>query len=112
MSELRARQGGDEPDDSHRGRSMTPVQRVSSAPDKIRITDVSFTAASSKDAEAGLLGWVSCLLNDSLRLDSISLRRTVEGAIVLSFPGRRDRRGHQHVFVRPLNDRVRLDVQG
>ena len=77
----------------------------------LRVTDVRFCTASAADVAKGLLGWIAFELNDELRVDGCALRRTLEGALIVSFPGRRDRKGSLHYFVRPLNDRVRRDLQ-
>ena len=80
-------------------------------PDGNSVTDVQFKAASSEEAQTGLLGWVSCTVNRSLRLDGITLRRTHGGRHALSFPARRDASGRQYFFVRPLGDAARKDFE-
>ena len=77
----------------------------------LRISDVHFTAASPAQVQAGLLGFVGCTLNSSLRLDGIALRRTADGRVALSFPARRDASGRQHFYVRPLDDRARREIE-
>lgn len=75
------------------------------------ITRVRYTAASADEAETGLLGFISCVLNGALRLDGITLRRTANGRHALSFPGHRDGGGYQHFYIEPLNDRVRCEIE-
>ena len=77
----------------------------------MRITDVRFTSANSVQAEKGLLGWVSCTLNSSIRLSSIALRRTSDGRFALSFPARKDSGGNKHSYIRPLDDETRRDIE-
>ena len=77
----------------------------------IRITDVRFKEAGIEDVERGLLGWVSCTVNGVLRLDGITVRRTREGHLALSFPARRDTAGRQHAYVRPLGQHVRREIE-
>ena len=77
----------------------------------LRVTHVRFKAASSREARTGLLGWVSCTVNGSLRLDGLSLRRTADARLVLSFPARRDGAGRQHFYVRPSDDRARREIE-
>jgi DNA-binding cell septation regulator SpoVG len=79
--------------------------------DDLRITNVRFTAASSEDLETGLLGWASCTLNDTLRLDGLTLRRTADQRLTLSFPARLDARGRQHFFVRPIDNISRREIE-
>ena len=75
------------------------------------ISEVKFSAALPDDVDAGLLGWVSCTLNESLRLDGIALRRSADRRLVLSFPSRRDRAGREHPIIRPLDDTARLEIE-
>ena len=77
----------------------------------IAISEVSFTTASGHDARAGLLGWIRATVNDSLRLDGLTLRRTESGRLAISFPSRRDSSGRRHFFVRPVNDDARREVE-
>jgi hypothetical protein len=73
----------------------------------IHISDVTLAAATDGERAAGLVGWVSCTVGHALRLDGITLRRTTDHRLTLSFPARTDRRGRQHPFVRPLDDCAR-----
>ena len=61
--------------------------------------------------ERGLVGFVSIVVNDSLKLDAIALRRTLDGRPVLAFPARRDARGRQHSLFRPINDEARREIE-
>ena len=79
--------------------------------ESIEITRVRFCQATPTEAEAGHLGYVSCVVGDILCLDGISLRRTLNGRLTLSFPGRYDCAGRRHYYVRPLDDRSRLDIE-
>ena len=75
------------------------------------ITSAAFTNASHSDVRAGLIGYVTCVLNDTLLLDGITLRRTQAGRLTLSYPARRDGAGRQHHVVRPLDDDARRDLE-
>lgn len=77
----------------------------------ITISSVAFTKAGDADVRTGLLGYVTCILNDALMLDGITLRRTADGRLALSYPSRRDGRGRQHPLVRPIGDAVRRDLE-
>ena len=78
---------------------------------RLPITDVRLVRASASDARSGLLGFVSATVNGILGLDGITLRRTREGRLALSFPARRDRHGSEHPFIRPLDDAARQVVE-
>ena len=77
----------------------------------VQIRDVKFSAASPEDVEAGLLGWISCTLNEAIRLDGLALRRTLKGNLAISFPCRKDASGRQHFYSRPLNQEAREEVE-
>ncbi len=78
---------------------------------EMRISNLQFKSAQISDAESGLLGWISCSINGSLRLDGIAVRRTADGRLALSFPARRDDAGRRHFYVRPLDDKARRDIE-
>ena len=65
---------------------------------------------SDKDVRSGLLGFVSVFYGD-LVLDGITVRRTAEGRLTLSFPQRRDGRGRSHPLFRPVDDDARLRIE-
>ncbi len=77
----------------------------------IRVTGVQLVSAGAAARISGLLGWVSCTLNDEVRLDGIALRRTSEGRLVLSFPERRDGAGRRHPYIRPVDDEARRAIE-
>ena len=62
------------------------------------------------DVRSGLLGYVSVFYGD-LILDGITVRRTAEGRMTLSFPQRRDGRGRSHPLFRPIDDDARLRIE-
>ena len=77
----------------------------------LRITSVGFTSATPTDVHTGLLGYVTCVANDALLIDGITLRRTRDGRVTLSYPARRDANGNTHHTVRPINDEARRAVE-
>ena len=79
--------------------------------DVVRISEVRLVSGPPADVRGGLIGWVSCIINGTIYLDGISLRRTLNGRLTLSFPGRCDRAGRRHYYVRPLNERGRRDIE-
>ena len=79
--------------------------------DVVRISEVRFVSGPPADARDGLIGWVSCIINRAIHIDGICLRRTLNGRLTLSFPGRCDRAGPRHYYVRPLNERSRRDIE-
>lgn len=79
--------------------------------DTLRVSQVRFSPSTSVDREAGMLGWLSLVLNDAIKFDGISLRRTRDGRLTLSYPVRRDRLGNEHSIVMPLDDEVRVEIE-
>ena len=73
-------------------------------------SSVRFTPASTSDERRGLLGFVSCTVGD-LVLDGITVRRTREGRLTLSFPARRGRGGEQHAYIRPIDESARRVIE-
>ena len=76
----------------------------------MKVTNIRFVSAPA-DASPGLLGWASFVLDDSLRLDSIAVRRTRAGELALSFPARLDRRGAEHPYIRPIDHAARIAIE-
>lgn len=77
----------------------------------VSVSCVAFTSAAQEDVERGLLGFISLLINGVLAIDGVSLRRTREGRLALSFPSRKDARGKLHPIVRPLDDATRVAIE-
>ena len=76
------------------------------------VADVAFVAATAVDRASGLLGWIAVTVVGGLRIDGITLRRTREGRLTLSFPERTDRAGRRHALVRPVNAEARRALEG
>ena len=61
------------------------------------------------DVRSGLLGYLSIFYGD-LVID-VTVRRTAEGRLALSFPERRDKHGRRHSVVRPIDDAARREIE-
>lgn len=74
------------------------------------ISSVRLVAASGADRARGLLFFASfdCGL---LHVDGVTIRRTRDGRLALSFPVRRDRSGRQRAIVRPRDDAARREIE-
>ena len=77
----------------------------------IRLSEIRFSAATPDLVSSGLLGFVTAIVNGSLRVDGIALRRTLGGRHALSFPARRDHAGRHHTLFCPVNDDARRDIE-
>lgn len=78
---------------------------------RLHVTGVEMKLASAAHNEAGLIAWIAITLNDALRVDGLTLRRTLGGRTTLSFPARTDASGLQHPVFRPLDEEIRRDIQ-
>ena len=79
-------------------------------PDALRLRDIRFTRASERDLRGGLVAYVSAALGP-LRIDGITVRRTLDGRLVLSYPSRRDSRGREHPIIRPIGEAARREFE-
>ena len=77
----------------------------------IHLSEVRLARARPEQVETGMVGHISLVVGDLLKLDGIALRRTRRGHHALSFPCRRDRRGHEHALIRPLTDDARRRIE-
>lgn len=71
-----------------------------------RVLDLRATAALPNDVARGLLAYVSFTVC-GLRIDGITLRRTRNGALTLSFPTRKKSGGQPRQIVRPVSSEIR-----
>ena len=78
---------------------------------ELKIDHIRFVTAPPQQQREGLLGWVTCTLNDKVQMSGLMLRRTLQGNFVLSFPSRRDSHGTEHFFLKPLNDQARREIE-
>jgi hypothetical protein len=77
----------------------------------LRVGGVRFVEAPREDVERGLLGWLSFELNESIRVDCCTLRRTVDDRLTVSFPTRRSFRGREYPVLVPVGDRARREIE-
>jgi DNA-binding cell septation regulator SpoVG len=69
-----------------------------------------WTKGSDDDVRSGLLGFISIFMGDVI-VDGITVRKTADGRITLSYPERRDRLGRRHPIVRPVDDAARKTIE-
>ena len=79
--------------------------------DPLVVTQVRFKEGSEADSRRGLLGFLSCVVNGTLRLDGVTLRRTRRGRLTLSFPAKPGLTGAQFFYFRPLDDAARKHIE-
>ncbi len=76
-----------------------------------RVTKARFHPAPSASNDRGLVGWIDFVLDDSIGIDGVELRRARDGVVILVYPRRRDREGREHYIVRPLDERTRAAIE-
>ena len=69
-----------------------------------------WTRGTDEDRRGGLLGYLA-LQFGPLALDGVTVRKTAQGKLTLSFPSRTDRAGRRHPLIRPLDDQARLEIE-
>ncbi len=79
--------------------------------ESIRVTDIAFTPATTTCRDTGVLGWISCTLNDAVRLDGLTLRRSSDGVVYVAYPARLDHRGYRWPYVRPIVESARVEIE-
>jgi DNA-binding cell septation regulator SpoVG len=70
----------------------------------------SWVRASDTDVASGFLGWIT-ISYGSLLVDNITLRRTSDGRLTLSFPSRTAKNGQKHSIVRPVDNEARIAIE-
>lgn len=110
MSRSSSRTGRGSNVEQERAEGRTGVGAAGGVRDLLHLTDVDFAPASASDTASGLLGWVGFSVG-ALRLDSVQIRRTRDGHLELSFPGRRSRSGRMRRYVVPLNPEARGEIE-
>jgi len=74
-----------------------------------KLTGLNLSPASESDKSRGLLGFIRFRYGDLL-VDGVTLRRTQDGRLTLSYPARRTRSGAEYSFIRPVDDRARREL--
>jgi DNA-binding cell septation regulator SpoVG len=69
-----------------------------------------WTRASDADIRTGLVGYVSLFCGPWI-LDGVTVRRTADGRMTLSYPERRDGQGRRHPLIRPIDDAARQAIE-
>ena len=77
----------------------------------LRVSDVRFSPAAPGLRESGLLGYAAVTFDEWLLVEGVTVRRTREGRVALSFPLRADGRGRRRATVRPRHDEARRGIE-
>ena len=77
----------------------------------LAVSTVRLFPGSHRDVESGLLGYVQFTLNGALCVDGVTLRRTRDNRLTLSYPAKRTPEGWDYHYIRPLDDQARRDIE-
>jgi DNA-binding cell septation regulator SpoVG len=75
------------------------------------LSEIKFTPASFEQRSDGLVAFVAVTLNGSLRIDGITVRRSLTGRLYVAFPRHRDSRGEEQYVVRPLDQETTAHLE-
>ena len=76
-----------------------------------RVTEIRFHRAGHRDLRTGLLGFVSFLLDGHVRVDGVTVRETLQGRRVLSFPAKKTPGAADRPYLRPVNNAAREAIE-
>lgn len=71
------------------------------------IDEIRITLGSEEDQESGLLAYVACRYGD-LQLDGLVVRKTTDGRLLVTFPGKARNGCGRRYFITPRSSPVRL----
>ena len=75
------------------------------------VTGATFTPALPADRRGGFIGFAAATINGRLRLESMTVHRTLDGRLTLSFPAKRGGRRTRHFFYRPISNAARRELE-
>ena len=78
---------------------------------RLDFSELRFDAAPRQLADQGLLGWLSVVVNDCLKLTGIALRRTLDDRLTLSFPAKTTADGKRLPYFHPISDEARRAIE-
>ena len=77
----------------------------------IRISNVRLFPCSWRDLQTGLIGFVMFQINSVFRVDGVTLRRTRDGRLCLSYPVAKFTSQAEYNVIRPVNDEARREIE-
>lgn len=77
--------------------------------DSIQVSNVSITIVDG--GRDRLVGWASCTLGDSLRLNNIGIRRSLRSGLMLTYPSKRLSNGHTLAHYHPISQAASLAIE-
>ncbi|MBU8922802.1 MAG: SpoVG family protein [Bacteroidales bacterium] len=59
----------------------------------------------------GLMGWVSIVVANAVRLDNVALRKGTDGSLFLTYPNKVSAGGTRHPYFHPINAQAAEAIQ-
>jgi len=82
------------------------LRRAISMAAGIEITEVQVRLR-SPDVEGSLIGWASCVINGSIKLDNVEIRRARDGRLFIRCPNTGSRGRTVHRYFYPITSEAR-----
>jgi len=77
----------------------------------VKVSDIRFTAAPKALRGTGLYAFAQVLLDGRWEVDGIAIRRSLEGALLVTFPARKDGSGAARPYFRPVDPEARAAIE-
>ncbi len=77
------------------------TQKVSGKCSNLKVSEVKIRLVDK--SEDGLIGWASCVINDSLYLNNIAIRYSKEGEVILTFPAKKSKSSLKYFYFNPIS---------
>ena len=68
---------------------------------RLRVSEVKIRLLGKRVSK--FIGWASCVVNDSLYLNNIAIRRTKDGKVFITFPAEKSGEGSKYFYFNPIN---------
>lgn len=69
--------------------------------EKIKVSEVKVRLMDRN--EDGLIGWASCVVNDSIYLNNIAIRLGKDGRVVLTYPAKKSKSDSRYFHFNPIS---------
>lgn len=76
-----------------------------------RISRVRLVPATGDSKLNGMIGWLSFVIDGTLLVDGVALRRAADGRHVFTWPAKHDQYGRTHHVLRPVDDDAREQIE-
>lgn len=75
------------------------------------VSDVRFTQASPSEVREGLVGYLTFVVGNAIRVDGVTLRLTTARRPALSYPCRTDGKGRKHPIAKAIDADTKAQIE-